>query len=365
MNAITRWASRGAALVLLSSITLLSFADPKGPPGPPGPDNAYTVTNLVSDGGVPAMHIDTQLVNAWGIAFNPNAFVWVADNGTGLSTLYDGDGVKNALVVSIPNGAPTGIVFNGSTTDFTVTNGTTTGVAAFIFATENGIIAGWSPGVDMTHAQIAVDNSATTGAIYKGIAIAGNGTARFVYAADFHNARIDVFDRTFQPVNMGANAFVDPHIPHGFAPFNIQNIGGDLYVAYAKQDADKHDEVAGPGQGFVDVYDANGSLVNRLIEHEKLNAPWGMTLAPASFGRFGGMLLVGNFGDGRINVFDPVTGKGQGTLETRHRMPIVIDGLWGLAFGNGLKDQPTNTLFFAAGPGDEGHGLYGRIDVSQ
>jgi uncharacterized protein (TIGR03118 family) len=217
--------------------------------------------------------------------------------------------------------------------------------------------------VDATHAILAVDNSASE-AIYKGLALAANGQGHFLYAADFHHNRIDVFDSNFHPVTLSGH-FSDPRIPPRFAPFGIQNILGNLYVTYAKQDEEGEDDVTGPGLGFVDVFDANGHLLRRLISRGPLNAPWGVALAPADFGRFRNRLLIGNFGDGRINAFDLRTGEFRGTLRKASGKPIEIEGLWGLAFGNGLLNQPTKTLFFAAGPDDEEHGLYGRIDVAQ
>jgi uncharacterized protein (TIGR03118 family) len=330
----------------------------------------YQQRNLVSDGFVPADNKDPNLVNAWGVAFNPFGPVWVADNGTGLSTLYNGDGKPQPLVVQIPapagsggNGTPTGTVFNGSN-DFVVSNGTASGPSRFIFATEDGVIAGWSPAVDMTHAIRAVDNSSTTGAIYKAIALSAGGNGNLLYAADFHNNKIDVFDRDFKLVSLPGDAFSDPNLPAGFAPFGLQAIHGDLYVSYAKQDADKHDDVKGKGLGFVNVFDPNGHLIRRLVSQGALNAPWGMVLAPAGFGKFANRLLVGNFGDGMINAYDLATGRFIGRLKQADRRPVAIDGLWGIAFGNGFANQPVNTLFFAAGPADESHGLYGRIDVS-
>jgi uncharacterized protein (TIGR03118 family) len=313
--------------------------------------------------------MDAQLVNPWGIVFNPNGFVWVADNGSGVSTLYDGNGVKNALVVTIPTppggtppSAPTGIVFS-SGSDFVVTAGAVSGPSRFIFASEEGTISGWAPNVDMTHAILAADRSGV-GAIYKGLALAGNGSGHFLYATDFHNNRIDVFDSGFHLVT-APGGFTDTKIPRGYAPFGIQNILGALYVTYAKQDEDGEDDVAGPGFGFVDVFDADGNLIRRFARHGTLNAPWGLAMAPANFGRFSNALLVGNFGDGRINAFDPVSGNLRGQLRADDGHAIEIEGLWGLAFGNGLLSQPTNTLFFAAGPDDEAHGLYGRIDVAE
>ena len=327
--------------------------------------NGYEQHNLVSDGFIPADHLDANLVNPWGVAFNPNGFVWVADNHTGVSTLYDGFGNPQSLVVSIPPapgksgpGAPTGIVFNSSS-DFAVTNGTTSGPSRFIFATEDGVIAGWAPNVDGTHALQAV---ATPNAIYKGLALAANGTGNLLYATDFHNARIDVFDRTFAKVNT-PGGFKDPRIPPGFAPFGIQNINGNLYVTYAKQDADAEDDVAGPGLGFVNVFDADGHLLRRVARRGALNAPWGLALAPADFGEFSNRLLVGNFGDGTISAYDFHDGHFVGRLTRPDGTLLRIEGLWGIQFGNGILNQPTNVLFFAAGPDDENHGLYGSISA--
>lgn len=330
----------------------------------------YQQHNLVSDGFVPADHPDANLVNAWGVAFNPFGPVWVADNGTGVSTLYDGAGNALTLFVHIPSpgnsdggGNPTGIVFNGST-GFAVTKGSASGASKFIFATEDGLIAGWAPNVDSNHAITAVDNSATTGAVYKGLALSAGGSGSLLYASDFHNNKIDVFDSSFKPVTLPPGAFTDPALPMGFAPFGLQAINGNIYISYAKQDADRHDDVKGKGLGFVNVFDPNGNLIRRVVTRGKLNAPWGMTLAPAGFGKFSNRLLVGNFGDGRINAYDLATGTFIGQLKGVDHRPIQIDGLWGLAFGNGLMSQPVNTLFFAAGPDDEHHGLYGRIDTA-
>jgi uncharacterized protein (TIGR03118 family) len=339
-------------------------------------DGAYVQHNLVSDGFVVADHTDPNLVNAWGVAFNPFGPVWVADNGTGLSTLYDGLGNIIPLVVQIPTpsaatgGTPTGIVFNASTsaTSFAVTSGALTGPSKFIFATEDGVIAGWAPNVDGTHAIVAVNNSDSnplgTGAIYKGIALSAGGTGQLLYATDFHNGRVDVFTSTFAAATLASGAFTDPHLPSGYAPFGIQAIGGDIYVTYAKQVAGSNDEAHGAGLGVVDVYDPNGVFLNRVATHGNLNAPWGIAQAPAGFGQFSNSVLIGNFGDGTINAYDAKNYTPQGQLRGQDHKTIQIDGLWGMAFGNGFSNQPVNTLFFAAGPGDEAHGLYGRIDVS-
>ncbi|MGO4222879.1 TIGR03118 family protein [Lysobacter sp. TAF61] len=327
----------------------------------------YAQRNLVSDGAIPAERTDPNLVNSWGVAFNPFGFVWVADADAHVSTLYDGDGNVQSLVVQIPTattadgGEPTGIVFNASGA-FLVSQGGLSGAARFLFATEQGVIAGWAPNVDPTHAIRAVNNSAT-GANYKGLALSAGGAGQLLYATDFFHARVDVFDSTFKPVALPSGAFTDPGIPRGFAPFGIQAIGGDIYVTYAKQNASMTDEVRGPGLGYVDVYTPTGKLIRRIATRGTLNAPWGIALAPADFGSFSNALLIGNFGDGHINAYEPVFGIPLGVLRDSHLRPIAIDGLWGMAFGNGIANQPVNTLFFASGPDDEEHGLYGRLDA--
>ena len=350
-------------------------------------DNAfsvYTAHNLVSDGSVAADNPngpDTNLVNPWGIAFNPWGPVWVADNGAGVSTLYDGAGHIVPLVVAIPapagsdEAAPTGIVFNGAAlipppagippTSFVVTDNATSksGPSLFLFATEQGTIAGWAPSVDFTHAFTAVNNFAS-GAIYKGLALSAGGNGNLLYATDFHNRRIDVFDNTFKPATISGR-FDDPNIPANFAPFGIQAINGDIYVTYAQQDADKVDDVHGRGLGYVDAFDTNGNLLQRVAIRGFLNAPWGMTVAPAGFGAFAGRLLVGNFGDGRVNAFDLATGRWVGMLIGSDRRPLQVEGLWGLAFGNGFLGQQIDSLYFTAGPDDEAHGVYGVISMTK
>lgn len=345
-----------AALALALAMTVASVAQAGSP--------VYKQVNLVSDGTIPAAHVDPNLVNAWGIAFNPFGAVWVANNHSGTSTLYDGDGNPLSLVVAIPTattddgGSPTGIVYNGSG-EFVVTKGALSGPARFIFATEDGVIAAWAPGVDSTHA-LRIKQAGS--AIYKGLAISANGSGGRIYATDFFNARIDVYDGTFQPVTLPPGAFRDPDMPNGFAPFGIQNLQGDIYVTYAKQGPGKEDDVAGPGLGFVDVYTTNGRLLRRVASRGTLNAPWGLAMAPAGFGALRNTLLVGNFGDGRINAFDPVFNFRLGYLHGTNHQPIRIKGLWGLAFGNGYQKQSVDTLYFTAGPDDETHGVYGRLD---
>jgi uncharacterized protein (TIGR03118 family) len=317
--------------------------------------NSFAVQNLVSDGGVPADHTDPNLVNGWGLARSATSPWWVADNGTDVATLYQGNGTQVSLVVKVPGG-PTGAVFNG-TSSFVLRG---VGPARFLFATEAGRIRGWNPSVASTEAVVAATRA---GANYKGLAIGSTAEGDRLYATDFHNGRIDVFNGSFKVLNK-PGAFVDPNLPAGFGPFGIQNLGGWIYVTYAKQDADREDEVAGPGLGLVDVYDSSGTFLRRVATGGALNAPWGLTLAPAGFGEFGGNLLVGNFGDGRINPYR-VTAQGpyaaHGTLRDMSGAPIVIDGLWGIDFGNGAAAGPTTSLFFAAGPDDETHGLFGVI----
>jgi uncharacterized protein (TIGR03118 family) len=255
--------------------------------------------------------------------------------------------------------APTGIVFNG-TSDFVVTSAGRSGTPAFIFATEDGTISAWSPGVDRTHAILEVDNSGP-GAVYKGLALGSNASGNLLFATNFNAGTIDVFDKSFHRVNL---SFTDPRLPTGFAPFGIRNIGGSLYVTYAMQNDEKHDDVAGPGNGFIDVFDTNGNLLRRLVSGGALNSPWGLALAPGNFGGLSNALLVGNFGDGLINAFDPMTGASLGQVQDVHGNTIHIDGLWGLEFGNGALTGNTNTLFFAAGINGERNGLFGSLTPS-
>jgi len=352
----------GAAIATLVSCGGGSSSNNSNPPL----QSSFKVTALVSDGAVPAAHVDANLKNPWGVAFNPKGFVWVADNGTDVATLYDGNGVPQSLVVTIPDGingaaAPTGIVFNG-TQSFTVTKNGKSGVAAFIFTGEGGTITAWAPAVGPTNAFVMYDDG-TGGAVYKGLALAANNGGNFLYATDFHNNKIDVFDTNFTKVAM-PGGFRDPAMPAGFAPFGIQAIGAKLFVTYAMQDADKHDDVAGAGLGIVDVYDTAGNLKQRFATGGPLNAPWGIAQAPSNFGSMSGALLIGNFGDGTINAFNASNGQSMGPLDGPSGSPIVENGIWGLAFGNDLSNQPSNTLFFAAGPNDEANGVYGRIDLN-
>ncbi len=325
----------------------------------------FSVTNLVSDGSVPAVTIDPNLVNAWGISLSPTGPFWIANNGTGTSTLYDGDGVPqppgNPLVVSIPpaDSAPTGTAFYGGN-GFVVSEGPKKGPSRFLFVTEDGVISGWSPGVDFTNAITAIDNSAS-GASYKGCAMAKLGQDDALFATNFAARRVEVYDHKFRLVR----TFTDPRVPSDFSPFGIANVRGFLVVTFAKRDPDTGDDIHGPGNGFVDLFRPNGVLVRRLVSHGVLNSPWGIALAPSdAFGKFHGALLIGNFGDGTINAFRFGNGAYLGTLSDENDEPIVIDGLWGLSFGNGVMSDEDD-LYFTAGPDDEQHGLFGEIALEQ
>jgi uncharacterized protein (TIGR03118 family) len=326
----------------------------------------YNQLNLVSDQAGVALTTDPNLVNAWGLSAPAGGPWWVSDNQTGLATLYNGSGVRQGLVVTVPppagvigTAAPTGQVFNGVATDFAGSH--------FIFATEDGTISAWTSG---TSAALKVDNSAS-GAVYKGLALANDGTSNHIYATNFNSGHIDVFNNSFAPVSLGASAFTDPSLPAGYAPFNIQTIGNKLYVTYAVQNGAKHDDVAGVGNGIVDVYSPTGVLLQRLATGSnaggnvsQLNSPWGVALAPANFGHFSNDLLVGNFGDGTIDAFNPASGSFLGQMTDATGNVTAIDGLWGLAFGNGGNNGLTNELFFTAGPDGESHGLFGKITAT-
>ncbi len=336
---------------------------------------AFLETNLVSNLAGVAKTTDPNLVNPWGIVASATSPFWINDNGSGLSTLYTGAGVPQSLVVTIPppggspagtTAAPTGIVFNSTSSDFVVTSGGKSGKAAFIFATEDGTISAWSPAVNATNAILEVDKSAATPpAVYKGLALGSNSTnGNLLFATNFSAGTVDVFDKNFAAVNLGAGAFTDPTLPAGFAPFGISNIGGKLYVTYAMQDADKHDDVAGAGNGFIDVYDTSGHMLQRLVSGGNLNSPWGLALAPSNFGSLSNDLLVGNFGDGLINAYNPTTGAFVGQVTDIRGNAVHVDGLWGLSFGNGGSAGPTNTLFFTAGVNGERDGLFGSLSPS-
>lgn len=342
----------------------------------PNSTTSYLAFNLISDLPGVAAITDPTLQNAWGISLSPTGGgFWISSNGQNLSEVYGGDvngsAISQPFKVAIPDGAPTGQVFNGtgSLTDFLVSDGTNTKPAVFIFASEAGEITAWNPGVGGAPPSKTAELGfiATDGAIYKGLALGQVGTGNFLFATDFHNNKIDVIDGQFHKVTLGSGGFetfTDPNMPSGYAPFGIASINGKLYVSYAKQGPGAKDDVSGMGNGFIDVFETNGHFDGRLVSHGDLNSPWGMVKAPAGFGDFANDLLVGNFGDGRIHAFDPTTGKELGTLGSSPSRPIVIEGLWGLAFGNGHTAGDANSLYFAAGPDDESHGLFGKITVN-
>jgi uncharacterized protein (TIGR03118 family) len=351
----------GAALAL----TLVPNASARGDRGGRG-IGSYVQRNLVADLPGAAELRDPHLVNAWGLGFGPTTPAWIADNGMDVSTLYSGatPAAPNPsilpLVVSIPGGEPTGLVFNPSTTAFGLTSAPNTS-ARFLFSSEAGVISGWNPSVPAAGSTQAQVKAMVPDAVFKGLAIADTATGPRIYATDFHHGTVDVWDQNFAPVTT-PGAFQDPAIPHGFAPFGIQTTAGGIVVTYARQDADAHDDVAGPGNGFVDVFGTDGTLLRRFAARGPLNSPWGVAQAPQGFGDASGALLVGNFGDGRINAFDPVSGRFLGALRSDHGRRIDIDGLWSLQFGNGVIGTP-QTLLFTAGPDGEAHGLFGTVSA--
>jgi uncharacterized protein (TIGR03118 family) len=383
---LARRSLAGAALIAICALTSAAVrADDGGDRG--DQPNRYIVTNLTSDIQGVAPNTDPVLRNAWGVAFTPTASpFWIADNASGCATLYDGTGVKVALQVAIPlpdnsvpstacqpasaqtnpppptPAAPTGLVWN-PTTSFLVPN--TTIPAAFIFDTEDGTLSAWAGTIpDPSQAVIAVDNSAS-GAVYKGLATGVNVHGVFLFATNFRAGTIDVFAANgsagFRPAtNQEIDGdFTDPKIPAGFAPFGIQNINGDLFVTYAKQNAERHDDVAGPGNGFVDIFDTDGHLLRRFASHGPLNSPWGVARASFAFGRFSGDILVGNFGNGKINAFTS-DGRFIDELDGPDGKAVVIDGLWTVTLGGG-RNSSSNTLYFTAGPNGETNGLFGTI----
>jgi uncharacterized protein (TIGR03118 family) len=319
---------------------------------------SYTIQKLVSDGSdSSAFKTDTRLKNAWGLAVGPRG-IEVADNGTGVGTMYDGNGNNVVGTVKVPGhagakGAPTGVAFNANSADF--------GGAQFIFVTENGTIDSWSGNKADKTAAIKVDNA---GAVYKGAAIGGFKHKQFLYVANFTGGTIEVYDSSFKKTHVSSK-FPDATLPKGFSPFNVTNIGGDLYVMYAKRAKGDSDETAGAGLGVVDIFSTAGKLLKRFTTGGTLNAPWGVAVAPSNFGTFSGDVLIGNFGDGKITAFDPTTGASKGQVSDANNTPIVLEGLWGLAFGNNKAGNLTNGLYFGAGTNDEANGLYGRVIADQ
>jgi len=341
----TTYAHIKSALLLLA-VAILTAASARA--------DTYSWTNFQSDIPGVAQHVDPNLVNPWGMAVSPSGTIWVSDNGTGVSTLYHQDGTAVPLVVEIPTAArnrdvgnPTGQVFN-ETPFFQVTKNGNSAPAFFIFVSEDGSISGWNPTLDQTHAIIAVDNGTNRGvnrAIYKGATLGVANGHNFLYVTNFHTSKVETYDENFHQVN--PNGFFDPTLPAGYGPFGIRNFNDEIFVTYAKQDPKREDDVPGPGFGFVNVFDTSGNFLRRLISNGELNAPWGLALVEDG-------LWVGNFGDGRINNYDPVTGAFIETLMTADGTPLEFEGLWDLLpLGDGV--------FFTAGIADEEHGLFGVI----
>jgi uncharacterized protein (TIGR03118 family) len=364
---------RSASIAIATGLSLLAA----GPAAADDQQTVYVRTDLVSNTQNLVQPKDPNLQNAWGVANAPGGALWVSDNNDGLSTLYDGNGVKQGLVVTIPlppgrvappAAAPTGLVWN-PTTGFTFTVGGTTVPAVFIFDSEDGTIVAWNPAVDpiaagQSTATVVVNNSAK-GAVYKGLAFGTNTHGNFLFATNFAAGTVEVYDKTFAPATLDGN-FSDPNIPAGFAPFGIANIDNNLYVTYAKQNAQKNDVVAGAGLGFVNVFSTDGVLIKRFASAGALNAPWGVTRATQNFGQFSGSILIGNFGEqgqfsGWINAFNGGNNNDSlGPLRDATGKPITIDSPWALVFGTFLNSD-ADTLYFTAGPNQQTNGLFGKI----
>jgi uncharacterized protein (TIGR03118 family) len=368
-HAAQLWASTaGAALLAACDDDGSVFIGTTSPTPEPTP-GAHAMRPLVSDGSLPAATFDRNLINPWGIVFAPGSRVWVVNNATGTATLYGGAGVDQPQSVSLPGGtngpaAPTGAVFN-DTTNFLVSNGATSAAASFIADGEGGTLLAWAPRIDETSAVVAYDDG-SGGAAYTGLAIAAHQGASRLYATDFRSDKIDVFDGNFQKIPP-AGAFVDPSLPAGYAPFGIHalTLNGEtvLFVTYAQRAPGSNATVNGAGLGLVNIFDTGGTLRSRFVPPgAQLNAPWGIALAPEGFGELSNTVLIGNFGDGVINAFDPATGALVDSIRDSAGQPIATPGLRGIAFGNGAQGQPVNTLFFAAAIANGAGGLYGRID---
>lgn len=353
-----RLALCAGAAGLLTSLAACGGGSSGGASTPPPPPS-YQLTLLVADQATAgATTADPNLVNPWGLAYGPTTDFWVADQGTATTTVYDGLGhmptvpvvVADPAVVGATMGGPTGVVFN-ATTGFSGDE--------FILASLDGCLSGWSATAGTTAVR-RVNNSGTA-AVYTGLATGTSGTTTYLFAANFNGGSIDVFDSTYAPVNLGGTAWVDPTLPAGYAPFNVQVLAGKLYVTYAKHDPPAKRETTGAGLGVVDIFNLDGSFVRRVAAGGVLNAPWGMALAPASFGTYSGALLVGNFGDGRITAFDATTGAQLGQLSGAGGVPLTISGLWGMTFGNDASAGKSTQLYVAAGPQAQAHGLFGTI----
>lgn len=362
-------ASIFAALIPLSLVAQTTTA----------PKNAYVQHNLVSDQAGTADVTDPNLVNPWGMSITATSPFWVSNHDKSNATVYNGSGTITNLVVTIPPGS-TGGASTGTPTGQVPGNGTNwvlsapnSKPASFIFATEDGTISAWNSSIAAPATAIKMVDNSAAGASYKGLAVVETGATNptvgpgpqgpMLYAANFHAGTVDCFDGSFNPTTV-SGGFKDPNLPAGYAPFNIWNLGGQLYVAYALQDANKKFNVPGAGNGVVDVFDTNGNMLQRISSGGTLNSPWGMAIAPATWGAFGGALLVGNFGDGKINAFNLTTGAALGTMQDTAGNPIINSGLWALLFGNGKSGGDPSTLYISAGPvGSDGktHGLLAAI----
>ncbi len=374
-----RWRIGTAALIAAVTAVAITLRARPAQSFDAGHHSTYLRTDMVSDNtaSVPAAVQDKRLVNAWGLAFSPTSPFWINDNNSGLSTLYafdSGTGLVNPLsmpsvVIPPPSNepgaqaAPTGIVFNPANIFAPAPHNFDGDV--FIFDTEDGTLSGWQPSFGNA-AMLRVDNKAApNGPVYKGLALGVDHGNTELFATNFRSGQIDVFDVNYKPVLLSPPAFTDPGLPAGYAPFGIANIDNLLYVTYALQNSAKHDDVKGPGHGFVDVFATDGHMIRRFATRGALDSPWGIVKAPdKGFGSASGHILIGNFGDGGINVFDAdEEGRWDGFLKDANGDSIAPDGLWSLAFGNDSKAGPSTTLFFTAGPHDESDGLFGKIEV--
>ena len=356
----------------------MSTSPPAKTPAPPPTSTTtdYELTYLVSNSSaIPAQSTDPKLINAWGLAFNPQAYAWVSDAGSNYSSLYDGNGSPPASGSGVPayitipagssgTGEPTGITYN-ATSGFDISSGGVSAPATFIFATLGGSIDGWNETVNANSAVVAYNS--TNGAMFTAVTMATESGTTYLYAADFKNGTIDVFNSSFAPITVGGD-FFDSAIPSGYAPYNIQNIPNSsgmpqLYVTYAEPSSSPQHVTIGNGLGYVAVFQWDGTLISTLVSGGALNAPWGLAIAPSNFGSLSGALLVGNFGNGAIDAYNPTTGASMGTMMGANGQQLFVPGLWGLAFGNGYDSQPTTTLFFTGGPDTQTAGVFGRIDL--
>jgi uncharacterized protein (TIGR03118 family) len=382
---ITSRAAMSAQLGMVCALTVAACGGGSSSGAPPAAAMGFTDTALVTDNDTvvaTALTIDANLQNPWGIAFAPGSPFWISDNNNNLSTLYSGIGANETqgvtgsatVGVAIPASAagvqakPTGQVYNGSG-GFMITTSMGQESALFIFDGEGGTIAAWAKDSGAT-AVTAYDDGVANGAnhaVYKGLAIGTVGGATYLYATDLHNNKVDVFDMNFSRPAAMQGKFVDPNIPAGFVPFGIAALNGDLYVTFAQQDSAMHDENTGAGLGYVDIFDFSGNLISQFASAGPLNAPWGIAIAPAGFGSLQGDVLIGNFGDGMINIFTPngtALASAEGPLMSSAGQPFVFPGLWSLVFGNGDSDKPVTTLFYTAGFANQTDGVFGGITLT-